>query len=221
MAVVWPSKNNFANGDVLTAANMNNIGDTLNVFNPTSATNGQVWQANGSGSGSYATITSGAVVLIASTTASGSVSTITFSSIPATYKHLILWMSHTNATANSALWLRFNNSSTSAYWNNYIQGSNSIVTAARSTSAAGQLSISPGRQTYPVLTICEIGNYTSTSVAKMVSRRTAYEDKTTDGQTWLYSGLWDNTAAINRIDLIDANGYNFVAGSIFSLYGVS
>lgn len=53
MAVVWPSKNNFVNGDVLTAANMNNIADTLNVFNPTSATNGQVWTANGTGGGSF------------------------------------------------------------------------------------------------------------------------------------------------------------------------
>jgi len=70
MAVVWPSKNNFADGDVLSAANMNNIADTLNVFNPTSATNGQIWTANGSGSGSfqnpavpasYTLITSGSV----------------------------------------------------------------------------------------------------------------------------------------------------------------
>ena len=51
MAVVWPSKNNFANGDVLTASNMNNIADTLNVFNPTSATNGQIWVANVQGQG--------------------------------------------------------------------------------------------------------------------------------------------------------------------------
>jgi len=63
MAVVWPSKNNFANGDVLTATNMNNIGDTLNVFNPTSATSGQVWTANGSGSGSYASIASATKIM--------------------------------------------------------------------------------------------------------------------------------------------------------------
>lgn len=67
MAVVWPSKNNFANGDVLTAANMNNIADTLNVFNPTSATNGQVWVANGAGSGAFGTVASG-LTLVSPTT---------------------------------------------------------------------------------------------------------------------------------------------------------
>ena len=63
MAVVWPSKNNFADGDVLTATNMNNIADTLNVFDPTSATNGQVWTANGSGGGSFAAPASGYVLV--------------------------------------------------------------------------------------------------------------------------------------------------------------
>ena len=30
MASVWPAKNNYATGDVLTAANMNGVGDDLN-----------------------------------------------------------------------------------------------------------------------------------------------------------------------------------------------
>lgn len=69
MPVVWPSKNNFADGDVLSASNMNNIGDTLNVFNPTSATNGQVWVANGAGSGAFSTLGSGLALVSPTTTA--------------------------------------------------------------------------------------------------------------------------------------------------------
>lgn len=79
MAVVWPSKNNFANGDVLTAANMNNIADTLNVFNPTSATAGQVWTANGSGSGSFQALSS-AYVLVKPTSVSTTSGTATINS---------------------------------------------------------------------------------------------------------------------------------------------
>lgn len=51
--MAWPTKTTFVDGDVLTAAEVNNIGTNLNLFNPTSATNGQIWTANGSGSGSY------------------------------------------------------------------------------------------------------------------------------------------------------------------------
>lgn len=72
MAVVWPSKNNFANGDVLTAANMNNIADTLNVFNPTGAAAGTVPTSNGSGGITYSA-TSGRTTL-----ASGNITSNTF-----------------------------------------------------------------------------------------------------------------------------------------------
>lgn len=86
MAVTWPSKNNFANGDVLTAANMNNIGDTLNVFDPTSATNGQVWTANGSGSGSYQTVSGGMTLIQSISLTSGTRHTV--SAIPGSYQSL-------------------------------------------------------------------------------------------------------------------------------------
>ena len=101
MAVVWPSKNNFANGDVLTATNMNNIGDTLNVFNPTSATNGQVWIANGAGSGSFQTPTSAAYTQLDSgTMTSGtSKSTATFSAVGYKWLYVQVW----GVTASSSI----------------------------------------------------------------------------------------------------------------------
>ena len=98
MAVVWPSKNNFVDGDVLTAANVNNIADTLNVFNPTSATNGQVWTANGSGSGSYATIVTGGMTQIQTGSLAG-ITSVTISSIPTTYRTLQLWIYDVYASA--------------------------------------------------------------------------------------------------------------------------
>lgn len=98
MPVVWPSKNNFANGGVLTAANMNNIGDTLNVFNPTSATNGQVWIANGSGSGAYGTATSPVWSSITSSTSTAS--TINLSVTGDNFRQLGLFInsSHSSVT---------------------------------------------------------------------------------------------------------------------------
>jgi hypothetical protein len=86
MAVTWPLKNNFADGNVLTAAQMNNIGDTVNVFNPSAATNGQVWVANGSGSGAYATPSGGFTLIQSITMTSGTRHTI--SGIPGSYEQL-------------------------------------------------------------------------------------------------------------------------------------
>lgn len=105
MAVVWPSKNNFANGDVLTAANMNNIADTLNVFNPTSATAGQIWTANGSGSGSfqapavpasYTLITSGSVT---------NQTEVLLTSISNAYTDLELFVLNVNAISGGPLYI--------------------------------------------------------------------------------------------------------------------
>lgn len=48
--MTWPTKTDFVDGDVLNAAQVNNIGTNLNLYNPTSATTGQVPIADGAGS---------------------------------------------------------------------------------------------------------------------------------------------------------------------------
>lgn len=97
MAVVWPSKNNFVDGDVLTATNMNNIGDTLNVFNPTSATNGQVWVANGTGSGAYGTLTTSTWSSITSSTSTSN--TVNLSVTADNYRQLGLYINSNHSSA--------------------------------------------------------------------------------------------------------------------------
>lgn len=110
MAVVWPSKNDFIDGDVLTAGNVNNIADTLNVFNPTSATNGQVWVANGTGGGAFGTPVSGGWTSLATgTITSGNSSDITGYSM--SYKHLAVWIYNISlGTADSITIRPFNTS---------------------------------------------------------------------------------------------------------------
>lgn len=114
MAVVWPSKNNFANGDVLTAANMNNIADTLNVFNPTSATNGQIWTANGSGSGSYQTPSADAWTSLAS----GNLTTaaVNLTGISQSYKNLHLYLVGASGNLNGSPYIQINNQSGTIYF---------------------------------------------------------------------------------------------------------
>lgn len=68
--MAWPTKTDFADGDVLTAAQVNNIGTNLNLANPTGITDGYVLTADGANSmgwealpppASYTLLTSGTV----------------------------------------------------------------------------------------------------------------------------------------------------------------
>lgn len=95
--MTWPTKDDFVDGDVLTAAQVNNIADNLNLFDPTSATSGQVWTANGSGSGSYASVGGGMTQI--QTGSLAGITSITISSIPQTYRSLELWMYDVYASA--------------------------------------------------------------------------------------------------------------------------
>ena len=137
MAVVWPSKNNFANGDVLTAANMNNIADTLNVFNPTSATNGQIWTANGSGSGSYQTLAPASITQLAtaSLTSGGSYS---FTSINQGYTNLILYLNNLDVTSACSIQVNINGDAVLANrWMSYTDIGGAYSTAASYSTTAG------------------------------------------------------------------------------------
>ena len=113
MAVVWPSKNNFANGDVLTAANMNNIADTLNVFNPTSATNGQVWIANGSASGAFGTLSVSTFQSI--TTSTSTSATVTLNVTGNDYRMLSLYCNIT-ISSNQVPTVNMNGTTTAAWY---------------------------------------------------------------------------------------------------------
>lgn len=106
--MTWPTKDDFVDGDVLTAAQVNNIADNLNLFDPTLATNGQVWTANGSGSGSYASVGGGMTQIATGSLAS--LTSLTISSIPTTYRSLALWMYNVYGSAvGSSIIVRLNN----------------------------------------------------------------------------------------------------------------
>lgn len=89
--MTWPTKTDFVDGDVLTAAQVNNVGTNLNLYDPTSATTGQVPIADGAGSVAFGDVAAGGIELITSGTWTGATS-YTISSIPQTYKNLRLYM---------------------------------------------------------------------------------------------------------------------------------
>jgi hypothetical protein len=156
------------------------------------------------------------------TVGAGGAATITFSSIPATYKHLqIRYIGLTATQANVSM--TFNNDTASNYSSHQVQGNGASVVSDASTSAAamfllGLISVS---STSPVASIIDILDYADTNKYKTVRALTGQDNNAsgtaTDWRISLNSGNWRSTSAITRLDL---SGTTFAEYSSFALYGI-
>jgi hypothetical protein len=170
--------------------------------------------AGGAAGGSYESIQ----------TVTGTGSSLSFTSIPSTYKHLQI-RGLTRDGSDSAVVAQFNSdTSTSNYAHHRLYGNGSTVTAEGYPSGTfpfgfAMISLTNGvpASTYATV-IADIADYASTTKNKTV--RSFYgQDQNGSGQVGLTSSLWLNTAAITSILLRPYSG-TFAAGTVFSLYGI-
>jgi hypothetical protein len=165
----------------------------------------------------------GTYKLISSNTLTTSATSVTFSSIPATYTDLLIKISARNsgAATQDTITITTINGST-GFSNNWIRGSGSSITSLRNlvgTSAyVGQIPGAGGTSNTFDNTEIYIPSYT-VSQNKPFSTFSAQENNLTATYMGATAGLWSNTAAITSITF-DANGQNFVTGSSFFLYGI-
>ena len=155
---------------------------------------------------------------IATTTLGSNAATITLSSIPATYTDLRLIFVGGN---NDTPWmeLKFNNT-TSTYSDTEMYGTGASAVSARQTGAATMRIAYPlNSSTIPSIVQLDVFQYTNTSYHKTVLSR-ASNDISGSGNVWLSAGMWSNTSAINRIDLIAPGGGFFYSGATATLYGI-
>jgi hypothetical protein len=165
-------------------------------------------------------------VSIATVTVGTAQSSISFTSIPSTYKHLqIRWLTRSTATGgDSASTLRMKlNSSSGTYRSHGLVGTGS-------TTAAGDIGTSTGDWVYYAIPndsvsasmfgagVIDLLDYANTSKNK-VSRMLAGFDKNGGGQVSLQSHLWVDTSAVTQLDFTMATG-NFSPNSSFALYGI-
>jgi hypothetical protein len=165
---------------------------------------------------------------IATITPSVGATGVSFTSIPSTYKHLQIRLTYKDTTTSNQtvdLTIQFNNSST-GYAYHFINAQGSGITADGSTSQP-YIDFECGGNSATGMTnmvgvgIIDLHDYASTTknkTVKMFGGMNANATSTTHKLTF-YSGLWNNTAAINRIDL-NAGYSGMAAGSVFSLYGI-
>jgi hypothetical protein len=164
---------------------------------------------------------------IATTTVSTAVSSITFSSIPGTFKHLQIRANvRTDRSANQfdATLIRLNSDTGSNYVYHRLFGASGTVTSDASTSQtsgyAGATMGGGGIANAFSSFVVDVLDYENTNKNTTFRSLSGRENNDADGSVVLASSLWLNTSAITSITLRPSAGPNFVQYSSFALYGV-
>ena len=167
---------------------------------------------------------------IATATGTGSSGTITFSSIPSTYKHLqirVFAKTTTNAYYDN-LGLRCNGSSTASDYNysHYLQGDGATVTSGAFTSVTyGYPGLVTGSGTGTTSTngaiIIDILDYANTSKNKTIRSFSGLNTNTSSFESIILSScVYYSTSAISSLSLIATSGDNFTTTTTVALYGI-
>lgn len=166
---------------------------------------------------------------ITSTTLTGNSSSIILSSIPSTYKDLVLKVSPriTQADIDGPCNMRFSGDTGSNYSVNYILAFTTAGISGQQSNATsfnivgGSSADNATANTFGNIEIY-IPNYAS-SAYKQIGLNHAPES-VVNYTTWLYpyfgttSGYWRNSAVVDSIELF---GPTFVTGTSLTLYGIS
>jgi hypothetical protein len=164
---------------------------------------------------------------IATVTATTSVASIEFTSIPATYTDLLLKVSLRDTRTDSPVTdtlLTFNNSS-SGYSARVIysdgssaasfstSGATYIAGTYENTSQSGNNSVFSNSEYY-------IPNYASSNNKSVSVDGVTEKNNSTDIYMSLVAGLWANSSAITSVKLVPMYSLSFVQYSTATLYGI-
>lgn len=149
-------------------------------------------------------------------------SSITFSSIPQTYKHLQI-RAISAGDQNTGVRIRFNGDTGSNYAYHLLQAGagygTDVYTSSGISSTAGVIFDQQlGNSTNFNTSITDILDYTSTAKNKTTKTLSGVKGGP-GGFMYLTSSLWASTSAITSIT-IKPNSFNFYDKSTFALYGI-
>lgn len=171
---------------------------------------------------------------IATATGTGSSSTITFSSIPSTYKSLQIRAIARQASggySSQSPTIRFNGDTTAGNYNGhnlygYNSGGSNFVVASNGGANLPRFvqgSAISNTSIYGA-TIVDIIDYASTTKYKTIRAiggNDANVDVNGNSQIELGSVLWMSTSAISSITITEKNANPFTTSSTFALYGIN
>jgi hypothetical protein len=167
---------------------------------------------------------------IATVTAAGGETSLTFSSIPATYTDLqirgVYRDTQSAASQVAPVYLKFNASGTPNYAHHTLSGDGTNVAATGNSARPWVQIVNAGTTDFDTAnafgaSIIDITDYASTTKNKTVKAFAGNEANTaaTVYSVGFSSGVWLLTNAINSIQ-INAGNIAFKANSTFTLYGI-
>ena len=147
--------------------------------------------------------------LIASNVLSSSASSVTFSSIPATYGDLVLVCNEASGNAVN-LYAEFNGDTGANYSYVFMRGDGSSTFSGSGTGNEAIISVGSTAQLF----IMQIMDYSATDKHKTYLSRS----NRAAGNVAAQAGRWANTAAINSIRIFNGS---IASGTTFYLYGIA
>lgn len=189
------------------------------------------WAAAGGG----AVLPADAFELISTTLLSSTTSSVTFSSIPQTYKHLqIRWTGRNNVSwgsdgGSTVYWMQVNGSSSAVYSTHNLRGEYSSVSSASNSSLTysrflGSLANAFSPSNAFTGGVVDILDYTNSSTNKTLKSMAGYVSGSPEyGGLHVASSAFNTTGAVTSLTVGAGNtpgSYNFISGSRFSLYGI-
>lgn len=172
-------------------------------------------------------VTANSYESIATVTGNGSATTLSFTSIPQTFKHLQIRIIARSTTVSAGSgWIDgiFNSDSGSNYSFHFLAGDGTSASASAGTSRSqakiGLMWGANERVNTFEATICDILDYTDTNKYKTTRSLIGGDtNASTYQEIVLLSNGWRSTSAITRIDL-SAGGWTFATGTSIALYGI-
>jgi hypothetical protein len=155
---------------------------------------------------------------LANLTLSSAASTITFGSIPATYRDLVVTVQG-NTSANSAIRMTFNSDSgTNYFWQRLSTTGAAAPTAAAATNSTfvNLANIPLATTTSAIQIMVNVMDYSATDKHKSALSRSGNAANGVE----VTANRWANTSAITSIQVTAATG-SWAIGSTFALYGIA
>ena len=159
---------------------------------------------------------------LATVTISTTTNTLTFGSIPAGYRDLVIQGAtrSTRAAVTEDLLLRLNGDTGSNYTGVFMLGSSggaqSVTSSTTSFAVASNTTANTGTANVFSSFVGQVMDYSATDKHKTILQRNGGGNQ---DQVWAGAGRWANTGATTSLTLYYAIG-NIAVGTTFSLYGV-